>query len=110
MGEGNVAVIGFAIGGNEQQVMKLPCGLLSPIGRLPFLDDQRTEDAAKNNNGQTFRLEVNEKDSPWLIGMQGAKLLDLLDLDGGVGVEAKFFRFILESQVVKPFRLNRPFE
>jgi hypothetical protein len=84
MRKGYVAVIGFTIGGYEKQVMGLPRRPLGFVGCLALLHDKRAKNPAQDNDREASWLEVEEEDSPGLIGYQRAKLLDFLDLHGSL--------------------------
>ncbi len=112
MGEGDLTLVGglVAESGNEKQIAGLPGGALSLIGGGAFLDDEMAENTAEDDDGKFLFLELNKEDAPRLVCDQGAELLDFFDSDRSLGVQAKFFRLVVESEVVEVVRLNRPVE
>ncbi len=110
VGEADLPLVAFAEGGNEQQVVRVPGGAFGAAGRRPLLEHQLAEDAAQGDNRQALGLELDEEDAPGLAGHQRAKLLDAVDLGGGLGVEAQFFRLIIEREVVEVLGVDGPIE
>src|SRR5438552_2770200 len=103
VGEGDLALVRglVAESGDEKQVVGLPGGTLGLIEGGAFLNDEMAENAAQDDDGQFLFFELDEKDAPRLVCDQRAKLLDLFDLDSGLGIETEFFRLIIESEVVE---------
>src|SRR5688500_2551299 len=86
-----LAVPRSSVGGNEQEVVQVPRGVLGSAGAGALLRYQRAENAAQRDDRETLGLELYEKYAPRLTCNQRAKLLDLLNLGRGFRIEAKFF-------------------
>src|ERR1019366_5213714 len=84
----DIAMIGFAVRGDEQQIVQPPSRLLRFVRRLSFLVHERAENAAQSNNWQPPGLEVYEENAPGLLGTQGTQLFDIFDLCRCSAVEA----------------------
>jgi hypothetical protein len=69
-----------------------------------------TERPTQHHDGQALLLEIDPKDTPGLVGMEGTELLDFLDVDGGLRVEAEFGRVVSEGDVLHIVRADRPVE
>ncbi|MBI3244912.1 MAG: hypothetical protein HYZ50_00215 [Deltaproteobacteria bacterium] len=112
VGEGDLTLLSSLIAKSrdEQQIASLPDRTLSLIGRGAFLHHEMIENTAEDNDGKFLFLELDKEDAPRLVGLQWAELLDLFDFDGGLGVQAKLFRLIVERKIVKVVRLDRPVE
>ena len=106
--EGDGAVLGITLGGDEEQVVQPPDGLMGVAAAAGGYE--RAQDAAQDDDGQTLALELDVKDGPGLGVRQGAYLLDGLDLDGVPGVYAEFGRIVVEGIVVSVLGLDGPVE
>src|SRR5712691_7476927 len=110
VGEGDLTLVGglVAKSGNEKQIAGLPGGALGLIGSGASLDNKMAENAAENNHRKFLFFELDEEDAPRLVCNQWAELLALFDFDRSLGVQAEFFRLVIESEVLEVVRLNRP--
>ncbi len=108
VGEGDGAVLGVTLGGDEEQVVQPPDRLVGVA--MAAGGHERAQDAAQDDDGQTFALELDVEDGPGLGICQGAYLLDGLDLDGVFGVYAEFGWVVVEGVVVGVLGLNGPVE
>ena len=76
MGEGDLAVLTLAKGGDEKDVGGIPALAVGGIGRVPFLDDEGIEDAAEDDDGQLGLAELDEEVAEGLSAGQRAELAD----------------------------------
>ena len=68
VGEGDFATIVFrAEGGDEEQVLGVPGRAVGLVGRGAFLHHEVRKDAAKDDDGEFFLIELDEKDAPRLL-------------------------------------------
>jgi hypothetical protein len=80
------------------------------IGRGAFLHHEVGKDAAEDDDGEFFLIELDEEDTPRLLGIERAELADRLDL-GGIGrLEPEFVRLVVEGEVFDFMTLQRPFK
>jgi hypothetical protein len=104
MRERDGAVGVFAVGGNEQKIVRLPRLTVSLVGGLAFFENEGAENLPHDDYGQMFFLEIDEENSPRLVASKRAELFDLLDDVGIAGapviVKALFVAFGIGSSTV----------
>src|SRR5262245_25027812 len=66
------------------------------------------ENTTEDNNTKLLFFELDKENPPRLVCYQWAELFDPFDFDRSLGVQAEFFRLIIESEVIEVARLDRP--
>ena len=68
------------------------------------------KDAAEDDDGEFFLIELDEEDAPRLLGIERAELADGLDL-GGIGrLEPEFIGLVVEGEIPDVIAIERPAE
>lgn len=112
VGEGDLAVVAFAEGGDEEDVCGIPALAVGRVGRVPLFDDEGVEDAAEDDNGQLGLAELDEEDSEGLSAGQRAELADgaILEFLRFLVLEAEFVGVVFEGEFFEIVIRNRPVE
>src|ERR1017187_3343912 len=100
MGERNGAVAFLAIGRNEKKIVLMPSTLVGFFGVSTFFQNQMPKNAAEHDNWQTLFLKVDPKHPPRLARVKRTQLLDLLDVDCGGFIKAKFLGGVIIGHVI----------
>ena len=111
VGEGDAALVTFAVVGQEEQVVGSPSLALGRLGRGTLLEHHLAENAAQRHHRQTLGLELNEEDPPRLTRRERAQAPYLLNLGCVLRVYPEFLlRVVLEGELLEIVGADRPAE
>ena len=66
VGEADLTLLTLSVGRDEEQILRVPTRAVGPVGRGPFLKDERAQDPAEGHDGESPRLELDEEHAPRL--------------------------------------------